>query len=42
MSAKEEKYQGTIEGLEDTIRRLEMMMTGEGASQEDFFKRASQ
>lgn len=34
MSAKEERYQDKIEDLEDTVRKLERMTTGEGASQE--------
>jgi len=34
MSSKEERYQDQIEELEDTVRRLERMTTGEGASQE--------
>jgi len=34
MSTKEEKYQDRIEELEDSVRRLERMTTGEGASQE--------
>lgn len=34
MSAKEERYQDKIEELEDTVRKLERMTTGEGASQE--------
>jgi len=33
-SVKEERYQDRIEDLEDTVRRLERMTTGEGASQE--------
>ena len=34
ISLKEEKYQDRIEDLEDNVRRLERMTTGEGASQE--------
>jgi len=34
MSSKEEKYQDQIEELEETVRKLERMTTGEGASQE--------